>query len=112
MQSTNKKDVKFLKEENENVENNLDEINSKKKKEVVEIEKLLEKEYIPYKKYIGKTNLFIILFSVGIILSVITTCICFFLELYSNQDSLIIIGVLSFFFNYYLYIMDNIYLER
>ena len=95
LQSSNKKDVKFLKEENENVENNLDEINSKKKKEVVEIEKLLEKEYIPYKKYISKTNLFIILFSLGIILSGISTCICFFLELYSNQDVLIIIGGLS-----------------
>ena len=98
LQSTNKKDVKFLKEEieNEKVENNLNENNSKKKKEVDEIEKLLENDYIPYKKYISKTNLFIILFSFGIIFSMISTCICFFLELYSNQDVLIIIGGLSF----------------
>ena len=99
LQSTNKKeDVKFLKEENENenVEKNLDENNLKKIKEIDENEKLLENEYIPYKKYINKTKLFIILFSFGIILSLISSCICFFLELYSNQDVLIIIGALSF----------------
>ena len=99
LQSTNKKDVKFLKEENENenMEKNYDEISNKKKKEIDDIEKILEKEYIPHKKYINKTNLFIILFSIGIILSLISSCICFFLELYSNQDVLIIIGALSFF---------------
>ena len=91
MQSTNKKeDVKFLKEENENenVEKNLDENNLKKIKEIDENEKLLENEYIPYKKYINKTKLFIILFSFGIILSLISSCICFFLELNSNQDTI------------------------
>ena len=99
LQSTNKKDVKFLKEENENenMEKNYDEISNKKKKEIDDIEKILEKEYILHKKYINKTNLFIILFSIGIILSLISSCICFFLELYSNQDVLIIIGALSFF---------------
>ena len=99
LQSTNKKDVKFLKEENENenMEKNYDEISNKKKKEIDDIEKILEKEYIPHKKYINKTNLFIILFSIGIILSLISSFICFFLELYSNQDVLIIIGALSFF---------------
>ena len=85
LQSTNKKeDVKFLKEENENenVEKNLDENNLKKIKEINENEKLLENEYIPYKKYINKSR-----------------CA------YNNW------GIIIFFY-YYLYIMDYIHIER
>ena len=97
LQSSSKKDIKLLKNE---IDNNIteklpDENNPNKIKEMEEIEKFLENEYIPHKKYIDKSNFFIMLFSLGIIFSFISGISCIFLELYSNQDVFIIIGILS-----------------
>ena len=62
------------------------------------------KIYAPYKKIIEKSNLFIILISIGIALSIITASISFYLQLYGNEDvyilfasiSVIIIGIYIF----------------
>ena len=97
LQSSNKKDIKLLKGENQNDENMQEEMNSKIKKEIEEIEKLLQNEYIPHNKYIEKSKFLIILFTIGIILSFFSSISCFFLELYSNSDVLILINILSFF---------------
>ena len=98
MQSTNKKNTKLLKKENdENIENNIREISPKKQKEIEEIQKFIENQYIIHKKYIDKTTFFIILYSIGILLSLLSCISCLYLELYSNHDVLFIIGILSFF---------------
>ena len=99
MQSTEKKMNNLLKKEkvkiNEN-ENKMEDISPKKKKEIKEIEKFIEKEYIIHKKYINKINIFIILYSIGILLSALSCISCIILELYSNQDVLYIISSISF----------------
>lgn len=98
MQSTNKKNTKLLKKENdENIENNIREISPKKQKEIEEIQKFIENQYIIHKKYIDKTTFFIILYSIGILLSLLSCISCLYLELYSNHDVLFIMGILSFF---------------
>ena len=99
MQSINKKnDAKLLqKESDEIMENNLEENNNKKKADLEEVKKSIEEEYIIHKKYIDKSTFFIILSSIGILLSLISCITCIYLQLYSNQDVLYIIGILSFF---------------
>ena len=100
MQSTNKKNTKLLKKENvdENLQNNkIEEISPKKKKEIEEIQKFIDNGYIIHKKYVDKSTFFIILYSIGIIFSLISCISCIYLELYSNHDVLFIIGILSFF---------------
>ena len=103
LQSSSKKDIKLLKNE---IDNNIteklpDENNPNKIKEMEEIEKFLENEYIPHKKYIDKSNFFIMLFSLGIIFSFISGISGIFLELYFIHC-----------FHYYLCFMDHIYFER
>ena len=55
------------------------------------------KIYAPYKKYLEKTDFFIVLFSIGIVLSIITGAICIYLQLYGNEDVYIILAALSLF---------------
>ena len=99
MQSTEKKMNNLLKKEKVKIkenENKMEDISPKKKKEIKEIEKFIEKEYIIHKKYINKINIFIILYSIGILLSALSCISCIILELYSNQDVLYIISSISF----------------
>ena len=53
------------------------------------------KIYAPYKKSIEKTNCLCILFSIGIVLSIITGSLCFYLHLYGNEDVYILLAILS-----------------
>ena len=111
MQSSNKKDINLLYKENEKAdmdvdmdndnnkvdENNKKDVNTKRKKEIEEIEKMIEKEYIPHRKFIEKSKFLIVLFSLGICVSLINSISCIYLGLFSNQDVLYIICNLSFF---------------
>ena len=54
------------------------------------------KIYSPLKKTIEKTRFFIILFAIGIFLSVTTIVFCSVLQLYGNQDVYIFLSALSF----------------
>ena len=97
MQSSNKKEGKLLKKENaETLGNKEKEISNKRKKEIENIEKTIKRAYIIHKQYIDKSNFFLVLCSLGIILSLLNIIACIFLEFYSNQDVLIIICILSF----------------
>ena len=97
MESTEKKMNNYLKKEKSKIkENKMEEISPKRKKEIQEIEKFIEKEYIIHKKYINKIKIFIIFYSIGILLSVLSCISSINLEFYSNQDELYIISCLSF----------------
>ena len=81
----------FLKEEQPQTDNRLKYSENIKKSNETEIEKI----YLPYKKDIKNTKCFIILFSIGILLSIINIALCSYLQLYGNQDVYIILSFLS-----------------
>ena len=53
------------------------------------------KIYAPYKKNIEKSNCLVALFSIGIVLSIITGSICVYLQLYGNEDVYILLAIIS-----------------
>ena len=82
--------ISYLQENNQT--NNV--LNNNKKTQKYEIDFL--KIYSPLQKQVGKTRLFIILFSLGIFLSTTTVVFCSVLQLYGNQDVYIFLSALSF----------------
>ena len=88
-------DVDMDNDNNKVDENNKKDVNIKRKKEIEEIEKMIEKEYIPHRKFIEKSKFLIVLFSLGICVSLINSISCIYLGLFSNQDVLYIICNLS-----------------
>ena len=74
----------------------LDEINNniKTEKEIIDEKEFIKKHYSSFEKDSKKCKLFIILFSVGIALSAIIILFCSYLQLYGNQSSYILLGLL------------------
>ena len=68
----------------------------KMKNQILENKEFIKKHYSSFEKDSKKCKLFIILFSVGIALSAISILFCSYLQLYGNQGSYILIGILSF----------------
>ena len=82
--------ISYLQEDNQT--NNA--LNNNKKTQKYEID--FFKIYSPLEKKIGKTRFFIILFCIGIFLSITTVVFCSVLQLYGNQDVYIFLSALSF----------------
>ena len=78
---------------------NIDDMNSNikmKEHRNIDDNEFINKYYSSHDKDAKKYKIFIILFSIGIGLSVINVMFCIYLQLYGNQGSYIILGILSF----------------
>jgi hypothetical protein len=82
--------ISYVQEDNQT--NNALKNNKKPQKYEIDFFKI----YSPLKKKIGKTKFFIILFSIGMLLSATTLVFCSVLQLYGNQDVYIFLSALSF----------------
>ena len=111
----------IIKYNNKNISSNsqgkdfhiLDEIdnNIKTEKELIDEKEFIKKHYSSFEKDSKKCKLFIILFSVGIALSAIIILFCSYLQLYGNQSSYILLGLLSFLL-IVLYIFGIIFISK